>query len=182
MRRIGLLALGGALAAGAAAQAAENVSLYTSVNDKKACAYTHIKASDDGPESCAFSCKGPVSGVSTKLLSCYDYEHLFVKLDGKSYSTWGAMLAVGGFSGLGNKNGTVEWIFAPVGPPSRASLKGLIVRFHGVDQNNKGRNALAVFSLQPGQICWKGNYPANDAARAAVDGAACKSPLTEEQP
>ena len=182
MRRIGLLALGGALAAGAAAQAAENVSLYTSVNDKKACAYTHIKASDDGPESCAFSCKGPVSGVSTKLLSCYDYEHLFVKLDGKSYSTWGAMLAVGGFSGLGNKNGTVEWIFAPGGAPSRASLKGLIVRFHGVDQNNKGRNALAVFSLQPGQICWKGNYPANDAARAAVDGAACQSPLTEEQP
>lgn len=179
MKKIGILALAGAVAAGGA-QAA-SVSKYTSVNDRKACVYKHSKASDDGPESCEFDCKGPVAGVSTKLLSCYDYEHLFVHIDGKSYSTWGPMLAVGGFSGTANKNGMVEWVFGDGAAPSRANLKGLIVRFQGVDQNNKGRNALAVISLKPGQICWKGNYPANEAARAAVDNAACQSPLTEEE-
>ena len=180
MMKIGILALAGVIAAGGA-QAAD-VSKYTSVNDKKACVYKHSKASDDGPESCEFECKGPVAGVSTKLLSCYDYEHLFVRIDGKSYSTWGPMLAVGGFSGIANKNGMVEWLFSGGAEPSRASLKGLIVRFQGVDQNNKDRNALAVISLKPGEICWKGNYPANEAARAAVDNAACQTPLNEEKP
>ena len=179
MGRIGILALAGMVAAGAA-QAAD-VSKYTSVNDKTACVYKFNKASDDGPDSCEYACKGPVAGVSTKLLSCYDYEHLYVRIDGKSYSTWGPMTAVGGFSGLANKNGMVEWVFAGGATPSRANLKGLIVRFQGVDsQTNKSRNALAVISLKPGEICWKGNYPQNDAARAAVDSAACHSPLTDE--
>jgi len=180
MTRFGILALAGAVVTGGA-QAAD-VSKYTSVNDKRACVYTHSKASDDGPESCEFLCKGPVAGVGTRLLSCYDYEHLFVRLDGKSYSTWGPMLAVGGFSGLANKNGMVEWMFSGGAEPTRASLKGLIVRFQGVDQNNKGRNALAVISLKPGQICWKGNFPTNEAARAALDDASCQGPLTEEKP
>ncbi len=181
MRRIAILVLAGALGAAGGAQASD-ASRYSSVNDKKACVYKHTKASDDGPESCEFSCKGPVAGVSTRLLSCYDYDHLFVQIDGKSYSTWGAMLAVGGFSGLANKNGVVEWVFAAGGEPSRERLKGLIVRFQGVDQDNKGRNALAVFSLKSGEICWKGNYPANDAARAAIDGAPCKDELKAEEP
>lgn len=180
MRKIAILALAGALAATGGAWAGD-VSRYSSVNDKKLCAYKHSKASDAGPESCEFSCRGPVAGVSTKLLSCYDYDHLYVRVDGRSYSTWGAMLAVGGFSGLANKNGVVEWVFAQGGEPSRDTLKGLIVRFQGVDQDNKGRNALAVFSLKPGEICWKGNYPANEAARAAVDGAACQTALTAEE-
>ncbi|MFO1167100.1 MAG: hypothetical protein U1E19_03130 [Rhodoblastus sp.] len=179
MRFLALMGLATVL--GVASAQAADVSRYTSVNDRKACAYTHNKASNDGPESCEFACKGPVAGVSTKLLSCYDYEHLYVKLDGKSFSTWGAMIAVGGFSGLANKNGMVEWVFAEGKEPSRASLKGLIVRFQGTDaETNKNRNALAVMSLKAGQICWKGNYPTNEAARAAIDGAACQSPLTEE--
>lgn len=169
------------MAAAGAAQAAD-VSKYTSVNDKKACVYKFNKGSDDGPDSCEYACKGPVPGVTTKLLSCYDYEHLYVNLDGKSWSTWGPMTSVGGFSGLANKNGMVEWVFAEGAAPSRASLKGLIVRFQGTDaQTNKSRNALAVISLKPGQICWKGNYPANEAARAAIDGAACQSSLTEDK-
>lgn len=177
--RIAILALAAGVLAGAA-QAAD-IAKYTSVNDRKACAYKHNKASDSGPESCEFACKGPVAGVSTKLLSCYDYEHLYVKLDGKSYSTWGAMTAVGGFSGLANKNGMVEWVFAESAEPSRGSLKGVIVRFQGTDaETNKNRNALAVISLKAGAICWKGNYPTNEAARAAIDGAACQSALTEE--
>jgi len=180
MKRIGILLCAGVLSA--SPSLAADVSKYSSVNDKKACAYTFNKASDAGPESCQYSCKGPVAGVSTKLLSCYDYEHLLVKLDGKSWSTWGAMMAVGGFSGLANNNGMVEWVFAAGAAPSRASLKALIVRFRGVGKDNKDHNALAVISLKPGEICWKGNYPANEAARAAVDGAACQSPLTEEKP
>lgn len=183
MRTIGYLALAAAIATGGAAGAADAISRYASVNDKKTCAYKHNKASNDGPESCEFACKGPVAGVSTKLLSCYDYEHLFVEVDGKSWSTWGPMLAVGSFSGLANKNGMVEWVFADGAEPSRASLKGLIVRFQGVEaESNKSRNALAVISLKAGQVCWKGNYPTNEAARAAVDGAACQGPLTEEKP
>lgn len=177
--KIGLLALAGMVAAGAASAA--DVSKYSSVNDKKTCAYKEVKASDEGPDSCEYRCAGPVAGVSTRLLSCYDYEHLFIGIDGRSYSTWGAMVAVGTFSGLANKNGVVEWIFAP-GAPSRAALKGLIVRFQGTDPENKSRNALAVFSLAAGQVCWKGNYPTNAAARAAVEGAPCKSPLTVETP
>ncbi|MFT4097591.1 MAG: hypothetical protein QM651_10740 [Rhodoblastus sp.] len=179
MKRIGFAALAGVLA-GSVAQAAD-LSRYTSVNDKKACAYAHSKAGDDGPESCEFSCKGPVAGVSTKLLSCSDYEHLFVKLDGRSYSTWQAMTAVGGFSGLANKNGMVEWVFAGGAAPSRGSLKGLIVRFQGADAGSgKSRNALTVIALTPGEPCWKGNYPTNEAARAALDEARCQSPLAEE--
>ena len=180
MKRTAILALAGALGAAGGGQGGGGLR-YLRGEDKKTCAYTHSKASDAGPESCEFSCEGPVAGVRTKLLSCADYDHLYVQVDGKSYSTWDAMLAVGRFSGLANKNGMVEWVFAPGGAPSREKLNGLIVRFQGVDQDNKGRNALAVFSLKPGEICWKGNYPANEAARAAVDGAACRSLMTEER-
>ncbi len=184
MRKVLVLVVSAVCGLGLAQRAsAADVSRYTSVNDRKACRYTEVKASQDGPDSCEFRCDGPVAGVKTKLLSCYDYEHLFVQLDGKSYSTWGAMTSVGGFSGLANKNGVVEWVFDAGAPPSRASLLGLIVRFQGVvSETGKSRNALAVFSLRPGRICWKGNYPANEAARAALDGAACQSPLPEEQP
>lgn len=156
---------------------------YTSVNDRKACAYRETKASKDGPESCEFVCAGPVSGVRTKLLSCYDYEHLLFEVDGKWFSTWAAMTEVGGMSGLGNKKGIVEWSFAPEqATPDRAALKGLIVRFSGIDGDSKPKNALSVFSLKAGQICWKGNYPTNEAARAAIDGAVCKSELKPEKP
>ena len=179
--RTGFLALAFALAGGVA-QAAD-VSKYSSVNDRKTCVYKHSKASDEEPGSCEFLCNGPVAGVSTRLLSCYDYEHLFVKIDGKSFSTWGAMTSVGGFSGLANKNGMVEWVFDDGSKPSRTNLKGLIVRFQGVDsERNKSRNALAVFSLKAGAICWKGNHQTNNAARAALDGAPCRTPLTDESP
>ena len=174
------VATAGFAASYACAALAADVSRYTRVNDRVACDFTQSKASKDGPESCEYVCAGPVAGVRTKLLSCYDYEHLLVEADGKWLSTWAAMTQVGGFSGLANKNGTVEWVFAAGGEPARASLKGLIARFQGVDaESDKSRNALAVISLRPGEICWKGNYPTNDAARAAIDGA-CKGPLAEE--
>ena len=155
-------------------------SAYTSVNDRKACRYEETKASGDGPISCEFRCPGPAPGVSTRLLSCGDYDHLFVQLDGGGYSTWGAMTALGGFAGLANRGGLVEWVFAGPGR-KRDNLKALIVRFQGTDaETGKVRSALSVFSLARDGLCWKGNYPTNDAARAAVDSAACQAPLAAE--
>ena len=171
--------VGGAVSTSATAQ---DASRYTRVNDRKACVFKETKASDAGPDSCEFLCDGPVAGVKTRLWSCYDYEHLFVRLDGEWYSTWSAMMAVGGFSGLANKNGVVEWVFQSGAPISRAGLKGLIVRFRGVDRDNHNRNALAVFSLKPGDICWKGNFASNEAARTAVDAGPCREKLAPEKP
>ena len=184
MRSISALGLAAVLScwAGAASVAAENLSVYTSVNDRKACSYKKTEASKDGPESCEFRCDGPAPGVKTKLLSCYDYEHLFVGIDGKSYSTWEAMVSVGNFSGLANKSGVVEWVFAAGAKKDRANLKGLIVRFQGSDSESRSQNALAVFSLKPGGICWKGNFASNEAARAAVDDGACRAPLAADRP
>lgn len=172
-----------AVAVCAPARGADFVSRYTQVNDRKACKYTESKASNDGPASCQYSCAGPVAGVRTRLLSCYDYEHLYVGLDGKWYSTWTAMLAVGGMSGLGNRKGVVEWAFAPGSTASgRDQLEGLIVRFSGADADNRPKNALSVFSLRPGRICWKGNFPTNEAARAALATEGCKEELKPEKP
>jgi len=166
----------------APAQAADFVSRYTQVNDRKACRYTETKASNEGPASCEYSCAGPVAGVRTRLLSCYDYEHLYVGVDGKWYSTWAAMTAVGGMSGLGNRKGVVEWAFSPGSAASgRDQLAGLIVRFSGVDPDNRPKNALSVFSLQPGRVCWKGNFATNEAARAALATEGCKQELKPEK-
>ena len=178
MRRI--LALVLALAGASPALAAG--STYTSVNDRKLCTYKETKASANNPESCEFLCQGPTAGVRTKLLSCHDYEHLFIDIDGKSYSTWTAMLEVGTFSGIANKNGLVEWVFSSGPQHSRDNLAGLIVRFQGSDSDNHSRNALAVFSLKPREICWKGNYSTNDAARIALEREPCKSALAPEKP
>jgi hypothetical protein len=51
--------------------------------------------------------------------------HAF-SIDGESYITWQAMLAVGGMSGLGNHQGIIEWVFATK-PLTRDSLIGAIV-------------------------------------------------------
>ena len=85
------------------------------------------------------------------------------------------MTQVGGLSGLGNKNGIVEWVFHTQNPATRDTLDGLIV-----DKNNKNRNALAVFDLHKDRVCWKGNYIDNNAARKALESAKCKTPLIPE--
>jgi hypothetical protein len=159
--------------------ATELASRYTRANDKKICRYVSVAASAQGPASCEFSCDGPVRGVTTRLLSCYDYEHLLFRIDGRWFSTWSAMTAIGGMSGLGNREGVVEWLFEP-GARTRATLAGLIVRFQGVDADGRQKSALAVFSLRPGRICWKGNFATNAQARAAAADASCEAPLTPE--
>ncbi len=155
---------------------------YTKANDKARCQYREEKGGTAGPDSCEFVCDGPVAEVKTKLLSCYDYEHLFFRIDGNWYSTWNAMTQVGGFSGLANKNGIIEWVFSTEKAPTREALQGLIVRFAGTGEDNQSRNALSVFSLHKGDICWKGNYADNESARQALFTAACKeklAPVTE---
>jgi|WetSurMetagenome_2_1015567.scaffolds.fasta_scaffold235603_1 hypothetical protein len=172
-----------ATAPGSAAAPAQSSSQYTKVNDRAACQFKEDKADEQGPGSCEFLCNGPVAGVKTRLLSCYDYEHLYFQIDGNWYSTWSAMTKVGGMSGLGNKNGLVEWVFDGEKPTARSDLQGLVVRFNGTDgESGKAGQALAVFSLQKGGVCWKGNYADNGAARAAVREAKCQEALAPEKP
>lgn len=165
-------------AAGAAAFDSE----YTTVNDKARCQFKEEPSQNGEPESCRFLCDGPLPGLKTLLLSCHDWEHLYFHTDGKWYSTWSAMTKVGGFSGIGNKKGLVEWVFDARRPRTRHALQGLIVRFQGVkgDGETTG-NALSVFSLREGDICWIGNYADNVSARAALGEAECREPLTPEE-
>jgi hypothetical protein len=162
------------------APSAVSTSQYTSVNDKKTCAFHEVQASDEGPGSCEYLCEGPAPGVKTKLLSCSDYEHLYFQIGDKVYSTWHAMTEVGGFSGIANKNGVVEWVFKTKGSHKLEELAGLIVRFNGVDQNNKRKEALAVFAIGRDGVCWKGNQPDNEKARAALEQGACQETLRAE--
>ena len=155
--------------------------VYTVVNDKKQCHYKDIPGTESGPESCEYICDGPLAEVKTKLLSCSDYEHFYFQLNNKWYSTWTAMTAVGGLSGLGNKKGIVEWAFISKDTKKLDNLKGLIVRFNGVDGEGKNKNALSVFEFSKTQICWKGNFSDNKLARQSLDKAGCKEKLQPEK-
>ena len=44
------------------------------------------------------------------------------------------------------------------------------------------RHGNNVFSLKPGDICWKGNFASNEAARTAVDAGPCREKLAPEKP
>jgi hypothetical protein len=167
-----------------AADPAPFSSKYTKVNDRAACQYKEDAGNEgEGPGSCELLCNGPADGVKTRLLSCSDYDHLFFQIDGNWYSTWSAMTKLGGMAGLANEKGLVEWVFDGEKPTARRDLQGLIVRFKGggVEPGAKPQQALAVFSLQKGGVCWKGNYTDNAAARDAVREAKCQETLAPEQ-
>jgi hypothetical protein len=159
----------------------ESVSSYTKVNDKKKCAYKPIDPKNVGSESCEYLCDGPIKGIKTKLLSCSDYEHFYFQLDQNWYSTWTAMTSVGNFSGLGNKNGLVEWVFKDVKEKKREDLIGLIVRFNGVDGDGRNVNSLSSFKVEKSQICWLGNFNDNLLARRSFGSAKCKEILLPEK-
>lgn len=174
-----------ALVAATAAQAAPSLSIYTKLADSNECA-AEISALAGSGGGEAYDCPGPVANVGTLLLTGSDWDHLHLLIDGKQYSLWEPMVAVGSWSGLGNKQGIAEWRFSGKKPRSRASLQAFIVRFEGTvmgsDGNAKGtRSQLAVFGLTPGKICWKGNYATNAAARKAATGAPCQKMLTAEE-
>lgn len=164
-----------------AAEPASPSSVYTKVNDPASCTYKNSEGDDSGPTSCEYLCDGPVAGVKTRLLSCGDWDHLYIQIDGAWRSTWKAMTAVGRMAGIGNKNGVIEWVFDGGKLTSRQQLQGLVVRFNGTNDNNQPRQALAVFGLQKGEVCWKGNFNSNEAARAAVHDAACIEKLEAEK-
>lgn len=159
--------------------------MQSKVNDKTKCKYTEIKGSVDGPESCQYLCDGPVSKLKTRLLSCYDYEHLYVKIDDKEYSTWSAMTKLGGFAGLGNNEGIVEWALSSKPPSKTSDVLGLIVRFQGTQAkpdgtSEKPKTALAVYDFRNDRVCWKGNFPTNEGARKALEKSDCKEILKPE--
>lgn len=183
--RFGYL-LASALIFAASAQAAGPTSVYTKLTDSNECA-AEISALEgsDGGES--YDCPGPVAGTGTLLVTGGDWDHLHLLIDDKQYSLWEPMVAVGSWSGIGNKQGIAEWRFKNGNTKSRASLQAFIVRFEGTvmgsDGNAKGtRSELAVFGLTSGKICWKGNYATNATARKAATSAACKTMLTAETP
>lgn len=170
----------------AGAQAAGPTSVYTKLTDSNECA-AEISALEGNDGSESYDCPGPVAGAGTLLITGGDWDHLHLLIDGNQYSLWEPMVAVGSWSGIGNKLGIAEWRFKNGKTKSRASLQAFIVRFEGTvmgnDGNAKGtRSELAVFGLAPGKICWKGNFATNAAARKAATSGACKTMLKAETP
>jgi hypothetical protein len=175
------------LSSAADAAPAKLQPVYGKLFDAPGCKVDIDEGSEDGPAGEEYDCPGPIAGVRTVLLTGGDWDHLLLKLDGESYSLWGPMADVGSFSGVGNREGIVEWLFAPGKQRNRARLKSFIVRFEGAvmgeDGNFKGgRSQLAVFDLTQGKLCWKGNFGDNAAARKAATDAPCKTMLKAEDP
>jgi hypothetical protein len=159
-------------------------SVYGEITEGPDCAYEQSATEE---KDILYDCPGPVADVRTLLHRGDDWDHLYLLMDGHRYSLWEPMVAVGTWSGVGNKKGVVEWLFVAGKPRSRAKLKALIVRFDGTVLNADGeakgtRSQLAMFDLSEGNLCWKGNFANNAAARKAVVNAACKSSLTESEP
>jgi hypothetical protein len=178
-------ALGLSVCAIAASAAPPTVySVYGKITDGPDCAFEQSATEEN---DVMYDCPGPVPGVRTLLHRGGDWDHLYLFIDGQRFSLWEPMVAVGIWSGVGNKKGLVEWLFVTGKPRSRARLKALIVRFEGtlIDKNgdaNATRSQLAVFNLNAGKLCWKGNFATNAAARTAVANAACKSDITVSEP
>lgn len=159
-------------------------SVYGKITDGPDCAYEQSATEEN---DILYDCPGPVSGVRTLLHRGGDWDHLYLFIDGQRFSLWEPMVAVGTWSGVGNKKGIVEWLFANGKPRSRSNLVGLIVRFEGTVLNKNGdatgtRSQLAVFDLNAGAYCWKGNFAGNAAARRAVTTATCKAILEATEP
>jgi hypothetical protein len=163
-------------------------SVYGKVFDAPGCKVEKFNMRDEAePEGEAHNCPGPVSGVRTEYSFGGDWNPLTLIIDQKNYSLWEPMVEVGGFSGVGNRQGTIEWLFAPGKPRNRARLKALIVRFEGSvmgeDGNiSGGRSQLSVIDLTPGKLCWRGNFNDNVSARKAAESGECKKPLEVETP
>lgn len=159
-------------------------SVYGKITDGPDCAYEQSATEEN---DLMHDCPGPTGGVRTMLHRGADWDHLYVLIDGRRYSLWGPMVAVGTWSGVGNKNGLVEWLFTDRNRRDRAQLHGLIVRFEGTALNANGdaagtRSALAVFNLIAGKLCWIGNFKTNQEARKAARSTACKAPLSVSEP
>ena len=160
-------------------------SIYTKAADtskESSCSYKETKESSAGPGDCEYICNGPVAQVQTRLQTCADYDHLWLKIDGVEFSTWEAMMQVGGFSGMGNKKSLVEWVFAGKSH-TRDNLLGAIIRFNGNKDPNtsKSSSELAVFGLKKGEICWKGNVKDNEGARNLLSKGVCKEQLKKAE-
>jgi hypothetical protein len=185
MKKRGLL-LGCVLSMSICANAAplKLQSVYSKITEGPDCAYEQSATEESDIK---YDCPGPVAGVRTLLHRGGDYDHLAVFIDGQQFSLWEPMVSVGAWAGIGNKKGVVEWLFIGRKPLSRSTLKALIVRFEGTRVNADGeaagtRSELAVFELNAGKLCWKGNFADNAAARRAVLNADCKAPLNPAEP
>lgn len=182
---IGCFGIGAFLCASAVSAAPASLqSVYGKIIAGTNCAYEQSAIEED---DILYDCPGPVQGVRTLLHRGGDWDHLSLFIDGARYSLWEPMVAVGSWSGLGNKKGVVEWLFTQGKPRNRATLKAFIVRFEGTrinaDGEARGTNSqLAVFDLSLGALCWKGNFASNVAAREAVTGGACKTMLEASEP
>ena len=171
-------------ASAASAAPSKLQSVYGKITDGPDCAYEQSATEEN---DIAYDCPGPVSGVQTLLHRGGDWDHLHLFVDGKRYSLWEPMIAVGSWSGVGNKKGVAEWLFMAGKPRNRATLKAFIVRFEGTRMNADGEargnnSQLAAFDLSPGALCWKGNFATNVAARRAVTDGACKTMLEASDP
>jgi hypothetical protein len=160
---------------------AKFISTYTSVNDQKTCSYQEEMNSSSEIVGCTYRCAGPAEGLGTELYTCNDYDHFYVVLSGKKYSTWGQMASVGGFGALGNEKGLVEWIARNEGHAVKDPI-AMIVRFSGQkdDGSFKINSRLAVYGIEGSSICFKGLAKDNVTARQLAYTGACKEKLSAE--
>jgi hypothetical protein len=159
-------------------------AVYGKITDGPDCAYEQSATEEN---DLMYDCPGPVAGVRTMLHRGGDYDHLYMLIDGQRFSLWEPMVAVGAWSGVGNKKGIVEWLFTSGKPLNRSKLKAFIVRFEGTMLNADGeatgtRSQLAVFGLSAGSLCWKGNFPDNATARKAAINEDCRAALNPSEP
>jgi hypothetical protein len=164
---------------------AQQAYVYTKLSDAKTCQFSQDAPANEEPQSETYVCPGPVKGIETRLLRGDDYDHLYLKIDGRAYSLWSPMVAVGAFAGMANADGTSEWVFTGGKAKGRANVTGLIVRFRGTSMNSDGmpgrtQSQLSVISLIKDKICWKGNFATNAQARAALAQSPCKNMLEAE--
>lgn len=151
--------------------------IYSKVDDKKTCDYKKQERDKSGPGFYEFICDGPIKSIKTKFIAS-EHDVLYFKIDDKWYDTQHQMSEVGWFARLGNEKGIVEWVFNSKNIQNRDNLVGLIIRFNGTDENYINKSAVSVYGLKKDEICWKGNFQTNEAARKAVANKKCKEILT----
>lgn len=160
----------------ASAQANDLVfGIYQSITDPQGC----VRLIDEEAESgITFECPPARTDFPSVVLHRgNDYDHLLIVSGDVSFSTWEQMLQVGGFSGVGNEKGIVEWVGRKI--DGRILPEGLIVRFSGVAnlESMEMRSRLAVYGFNRDSItgvatgvCFKGLAKINEEARSLVSG------------
>lgn len=171
----------GSIGSGGNGKVATSISTYTKINDQASCRYREFTEPSGAMKGCAYHCVGPVQDVSTHLFTCGDWDHLWVQIGEKRYSTWRQMITAGNFAGFSNKKGVVEWV-------GIATKKGfshpfaMIVRFMGSNSDGEPNHSkLFVYGIEKGALCFKAETRSNKEARHIARFESCTETIEPEK-